>query len=154
RRSMTARGSPRRAAMRPARNKFAGHFAALAVMGLAACSSTKAPKVADQPTLKTLEGRQVTVAPDQGIEKREESAALAYKDFLQAAPRDPHRQEALRRLGDLEMDRVDSQTGESSSNPSIDYAAAIKQYQEFLKTYPNDPGNDRVYYQLARAYEL
>jgi len=141
--------------MRTGRNRLAGRLAALAVMGLAACSSTKAPRVADQPTLKTLEGRQVAVAPDQGIEKREESAALAYKDFLKAAPRDPHRQEALRRLGDLEMDRVDSQAGgESNSSPTNDYASAIKQYQEFLKTYPNDPGNDRVYYQLARAYEL
>ena len=139
--------------MRTGRNRVAGRLAVLAVAGLAACSSTKGPKVADQPTLKNLEGRQVAIAPDQGIEKREDNAALAYKDFLKAAPRDPHRQEALRRLGDLEMDRVDA-GGESNNNPSIDYAAAIKQYQEFLKTYPNDPGNDRVYYQLSRAYEL
>src|SRR5499427_5914607 len=155
RRSMTVHGSRTRVAMRTGRNRVAGRLAVLAVAGLAACSSTKGPKVADQPTLKNLEGRQVAIAPDQGIEKREDKAALAYKDFLKAAPRDPHRQEALRRLGDLEMDRVDAQAGgESNNNPSIDYAAAIKQYQEFLKTYPNDPGNDRVYYQLSRAYEL
>ncbi len=37
---------------------------------------------------------------------------------------------------------------------TADYKAAIARYQEFLKTYPNDSGNDRVLYQLARAYEL
>jgi len=136
-------------------NSRAVCLAVLAALGLAACSSSKAPKVAEPPTLKSLEGRQVAIAPDQGVEKREESAALAYQDFLKAAPRDPHRQEALRRLGDLEMDRVDTQAaGESNAAPTVDYGAAVKQYNDFLKAYPNDPGNDRVYYQLARAYEL
>ena len=141
--------------MRTVSSNLAGRLATLAVIGLAACAGPKAPKVAEPPTLKSLEGRQITIAPDQGIEKREENAAVAYKDFLKAAPRDPHRQEALRRLGDLEMDRVDSQVGgETNTSANIDYGTAIKQYLEFLKTYPNDPGNDRVHYQLARAYEL
>ena len=42
----------------------------------------------------------------------------------------------------------------NGATASADYKAAIKQYQDFLKTYPNDSGNDRVLYQLARAYEL
>ena len=125
------------------------------VLALAACASPKKAPVAEPATLKSLAGRQIAVAPDQGIEKREENAAMAYKDFLKAAPRDPHRQEALRRLGDLEMDRVDSQiSGENKADPKVDYGLAIKQYLEFLRTYPTDPGNDRVLYQLARAYEL
>jgi TolA-binding protein len=141
--------------MRPGSNSLAGRLATIAVIGLAACAGPKTPRVAEPETLKSLEGRQIAVAPDQGIEKREENAALAYKEFLRAAPRDPHRQEALRRLGDLEMDRVDSQVGgENNTNPNVDYGTAIKQYLEFLKTYPTAPGNDRVYYQLARAYEL
>jgi TolA-binding protein len=140
--------------MRAGRNSFAACLAALAALALAGCAGSKAPKVPEPLTLKSLAGRQVTVAPDQGIERREESAALAYKDFLQAAPRDPHRQEALRRLGDLEMDRVDGQAAEANAPANADYGTAIKQYLEFLKTYPADPGNDRVYYQLARAYEL
>jgi TolA-binding protein len=139
--------------MRPGRSSLA----LIAALGLAACAGPKPSRVAEPPTLKSLEKRQVTIAPDQGIEKREESAALAYKDFLKAAPRDPHRQEALRRLGDLEMDRIDSQIagdGGTAGNGTVDYGAAIARYQDFLKTYPNDPGNDRVLYQLARAYEL
>src|SRR5206468_65650 len=34
-----------------------------------------------------------------------------------------------------------------------DYTAAIAQYRDYLKTYPDDPHNDRVIYQLARAQE-
>ncbi len=125
-------------------------------LALAACASEPKKQPVPEPgTLKSLEGRQVAVAPDAGIDKREEVAAMAYKDFLKAAPRDPNRAEALRRLGDLEMDRVDTQIGDSTAgNAKVDYGAAIKQYLDYLKTYPNDPGNDRVLYQLARAYEL
>jgi hypothetical protein len=122
------------------------------VLALAACASgPKKTPVAEPATLKSIEGRQVAVAPDQGVDKREETAAVAYKDFLKAAPRDPNRQEALRRLGDLEMDRVDSQA-ENAGTPKVDYGTAIKQYLDFLKSFPNDPNNDRVLYQLARAY--
>ena len=34
-----------------------------------------------------------------------------------------------------------------------DYKAAVQLYEEYLKHYPKDPGNDRVLYQMARAYE-
>ncbi|MGB3430196.1 MAG: tetratricopeptide repeat protein, partial [Burkholderiaceae bacterium] len=63
--------------------------------------------------------------------------------------------EALRRLGDIEMDRVDSRVASGAADgTAADYKAAIAQYQDFLKSYPADPGNDRVLYQLARAQEL
>ncbi len=66
-----------------------------------------------------------------------------------------HRQEALRRLGDLEMDRVDNLVGagERQGTPE-DYKAAIARYRAFLAAYPTAAGNDRVLYQLARAQEL
>ena len=63
----------------------------------------------------------------------------------------------MRRIGDLEMDSADLK----SESPLVanvqdngpDYRTAVARYQEFLKTYPNDPKNDRVLYQLARAQE-
>ena len=133
-------------------------FAAATVAAalLTACSSSwKWKREPEPPTLKSLASRQVTVQPDAGVKANEEDAARAYRDFLAASPREPQRQEALRRLGDLEMDMVDSRmaTGESTG-ATADYKAAIARYQDFLKTYPNDSGNDRVLYQLARAYEL
>ncbi|HSQ10158.1 MAG TPA: tetratricopeptide repeat protein, partial [Burkholderiaceae bacterium] len=129
--------------------------AILAVALLAACSSPFKRAQPEPPTLKSLASHQVTVNPDIGIKATEEDAARAYRDFLAASPREPQRQEALRRLGDLEMDLVDSRmaTGETTGSEA-DYKAAVTRYQDFLKTYPNDSGNDRVLYQLARAYEL
>jgi TolA-binding protein len=122
---------------------------------LAACSSASKKAQPEPPTLKSLASREYTIQPDPGVKADEEAAARAYRDFLAASPREPHRQEALRRLGDLEMDRVDSRiaNGEAPGTAS-DYKAAITSYQDFLKKYPNDPGNDRVLYQLARAHEL
>ena len=125
----------------------------VAVALLAACSSPFRRPPPEPPTLKSLASRQYTVKPDAGVQATEEDAARAYRDFLAASPREPQRQEALRRLGDLEMDLVDTRSA-NGATASADYKAAITQYQDFLKTYPNDSGNDRVLYQLARAYEL
>ena len=61
--------------------------------------------------------------------------------------------EAMRRLGDLEMDRADNRSAIAARSRRPDYRAAITRYQDFLKAYPKDPGNDRVLYQLARAHE-
>jgi TolA-binding protein len=142
----------------PGRSRFAVAPAIAVIIVaalLAACSSPWKRPPPEPPTLKSLASRQVTVQPDAGVKATEEDAARAYRDFLAASPREPQRQEALRRLGDLEMDMVDSRMaiGESTG-ATADYKAAIARYQEFLKTYPNDSGNDRVLYQLARAYEL
>ncbi|HJV61084.1 MAG TPA: tetratricopeptide repeat protein [Albitalea sp.] len=122
-------------------------------LALGACASKPRGTPDDAPTLKSLASRQVTVEPDKGIQASEADAIAAYKRFLDAAPRARERSEAMRRLGDLEMDSADrqSESGQAANGP--DYRAAIARYQEFLKTYPKDPGNDRVLYQLSRAHE-
>jgi tetratricopeptide (TPR) repeat protein len=122
---------------------------------LAGCASTSKRAAPEPPTLKSLAGRTIEVEADPGVKANEEIAAKAYRDFLATAPREPHRREALRRLGDLEMDRIDAQSaaGDSPAN-AADYRAAIARYTDYLKAYPNSPDNDRVLYQLARAHEL
>ncbi len=122
---------------------------------LAGCSSASKRALPEPPTLKSLAGRTIRVEPDPGVKANEEIAAKAYRDFLATAPREPHRREALRRLGDLEMDRIDAQSaaGETQAT-AADYRVAIARYTDYLKAYPNAPDNDRVLYQLARAHEL
>ena len=122
---------------------------------LAGCASTSKRAALEPPTLKSLAGRTIEVEADPGVKANEEIAAKAYRDFLATAPREPHRREALRRLGDLEMDRIDAQSaaGDSPAN-AADYRAAIARYTDYLKAYPNAPDNDLVLYQLARAHEL
>jgi len=131
-----------------------GALVLAAVASLASCSmfgSGKKGTPDNEPTLKALAGRQVAVEPDRRIAVTEVQAIDAYKKFLDIAPKASQRAEAMRRIGDLEMDLADNKSAIGSEAP--DYKAAIARYQDFLKTYPSDPGNDRVLYQLARAYE-
>ncbi len=130
--------------------------AALAAGLLAGCASQRAGSPDDEPTLKTLAGRQVDVAPDPGIQSSEEMTVAAYRKFLEIAPKAAQRPEAMRRLGDLEMDIADNRLADGqapTANGTADYRAAIARYEDYLKQYPKDPGNDRVLYQLARAHE-
>lgn len=126
---------------------------ALLAMGLLSACAGKRDRVADnEPTLKTLASRTVTVQPDPNpLTSNPAQAIEAYRQFLAVAPKASQRVEAMRRMGDLEMDRADAPEAGTTTDP--DYRAAIARYQEFLKAYPNDPSNDRVLYQLARAQE-
>ena len=127
--------------------------ALFALFALGACTST--PDVSDnQATLATLAKREVSIAADPGIKGSQEQAIAAYRKFLDTAPRASQRPEAMRRLGDLEMDSVDRRVADGRSKGDLaDYRAAITRYQDYLKNHPNDPGNGRVLYQLARAHE-
>ncbi len=107
----------------------------------------------NEPTLKSLSGRTVMVKKDNGVVISKEEAIKAYRNFLDIAPTAQQRAEAMRRIGDLEMDSADIRSENSLVNNGPDYSAAIARYQEFLKAYPADPANDRVFYQLSRAQE-
>jgi TolA-binding protein len=128
----------------------------IAAACLAACASHKPPPGDDAPTLATLSQRSVVVDKDRRVQSDETKAIAAYRQFLDSTPKAalaPQRAEAMRRLGDLEMDVADNRSASNSSGGAPDYKVAIARYQEFLKAFPNDPGNDRVLYQLARAQE-
>jgi cellulose synthase operon protein C len=137
---------------------------------LAGCAGPRRFPGDDQPTLASLPTRGPDLAADGPRSGNEEQTIAAYRQFLQVAPAAPQRPDALRRLGDLEMDRADRLSGDdkiadaqpaavagAASAPPVagapDYRAAVAQYREFLTNYPNDPRNDRVLYQLARAQE-
>jgi outer membrane protein assembly factor BamD (BamD/ComL family) len=119
---------------------------------LAGCASSRKPLADAEPTLKSLEGRQVAIATDQRVEADESRTIAAYQRFLEAAPQATQRAEAMRRLGDLEMDRADAAAATGTGAP--DYRAAIRRYEDLLRAHPKDPRNDGVLYQLARAQEL
>jgi len=130
------------------------HVAALLLAGaLGGCAAPEKP--AEPPTLKSLQDRKVDVVPDQNVAGSEERTIAAYQEFLKSAPTDPMRPEAMRRLGDLEMDLADVRSAgdKAAAAGAPDYRSAVKLYQDYLKNFPKDPGNDRVLYQLARAYE-
>ncbi|MFO1217990.1 MAG: tetratricopeptide repeat protein [Burkholderiaceae bacterium] len=128
-------------------------LSALAVaLALAGCAGKRTVPEDTAPTLKSLSGQEAELPQDKGIQADVGDAIAAYRKFLDTSPKAAQRNEAMRRLGDLSMDEADNRLASGATN-SPDYKAAIGRYQEYLKAYPNDPGNDRVLYQLSRAYE-
>lgn len=124
-------------------------------LGLGACASKGGGTPDNEPTIASLVSRQVAVAPDAGIQVDAAKAIDAYRAFVAAAPNAPQRPEVLRRLADLEMDRIEARIADGhASGDKNDWRSAVEQHQHLLKTYPKQPGNDRVLYQLARAHEL
>jgi tetratricopeptide (TPR) repeat protein len=109
------------------------------------------------PTIKDLEGQQVTVNmdPPKGVDATQ--TMDSYRRFLDLNAGDAElRAEALRRLGDLHLESSESERIERElvTNDGLQVAEAITLYTALLKTYPNYERNDSVLYQLARAYEL
>ena len=133
---------------------------------LAACSFTRKD---DAPTIKSLEGQVVPIDRAAAIESGKQKAIAGYRAFLNTAPSHELRQEAMRRLGDLQLESADERQladpdapaappGSKPAAPggtlsAADYRSAIKWYQDLLRAYPNYAGNDRVLYQLAKAHE-
>ena len=84
------------------------------------------------------------------------SAAMEnYRQFLQLQNSDPKlRAEALRRLGDLNLESGElERMSDEVTKIDTQGAEAIRLYGTLLKAYPNYPRNDQVLYQLARAYD-
>lgn len=120
----------------------------LLVGTLAACTTVRQEA---GNTLKSLEGRRVAVEREEPVAANRGKALQAYRHYLDIAPRDVLRPEALRRLGDMEIEAVDQGSGERLKQG--EYDRAIASYQKLLRDYPNYAGNDRVLYQLSRAYD-
>lgn len=121
-------------------------------LGLAA----GAAEAAKPKTLGDLSGRKVELPPDEPITDAERKARENYQQYLDRQADDPERSaEALRRLGDLELEAGESGALKSGADQlmSATYAAAVARYRERLQRFPNDPNNDQVLYQLARAQE-
>jgi TolA-binding protein len=108
-------------------------------------------------TIKDLDGRDATVskAPPTTIDAGK--AMDSYRRFLDLNKGDAElRSEALRRLGDLNLESSEMERIEKDlvTNEGLRASEAITLYSALLKTYPKYERNDSVLYQLARAYEL
>lgn len=121
------------------------------VAGLAGAAERKKPA----PTIGELGAKPVEVRRDAQVPTSAPRAMENYRRFLELQNTDPAlRAEALRRLGDLNLEEGELERMESEVS-AIDLAGAeaITLYTTLLKAYPKYPRNDQVLYQLARAYE-
>jgi len=107
------------------------------------------------PTIQDLRSHPVQVVSGGEVHATDSTAMASYRKFLTLQATDPKlRAEALRRLGDLNLDAGDLQRMESElSAVDLHGAEAIKLYTTLLAIYPDYARNDEVLYQLARAYD-
>ncbi|HEY4445983.1 MAG TPA: tetratricopeptide repeat protein [Steroidobacteraceae bacterium] len=109
------------------------------------------------PTIKDLDAQQADVSTDPPKNVDANKTMDSYKRFLDLNAGDAAlRAEALRRLGDLNLESSESERIEREliTNEGLRATEAIHLYSALLKTYPKYERNDSVLYQLARAYEL
>ena len=109
------------------------------------------------PTIKDLDNEPVEINTDPPKNVDSAKTMESYKRFLDLNAGDAAlRSEALRRLGDLNLESSESERieHELATNEGLRATEAIHLYTALLKTYPKYERNDAVLYQLARAYEL
>jgi TolA-binding protein len=138
-----------------ARRLEAAVLAASLLASLSAAPAGAADK--NPPTIKDLDAQQVDVNTDPPKNIDANKTMDSYKRFLDLNAGDAAlRSEALRRLGDLNLESSESERIEREliTNEGLRATEAIHLYTALLKTYPKYERNDSVLYQLARAYEL
>ena len=111
---------------------------------------------ADVETIDSLDRKNPVLIEKDNPESSGQSAIQNYREFLRLYPDDPElRAEAMRRLADLQLEAGEERMieGDLAMLQGIEYRDAVHLYESLLKQNPSAPNNDRVLYQLARAYE-
>ncbi len=116
-----------------------------------------ADTVKKRDTIASLENQDVEIRKGNVIVGSTDLARDNYRAFLDLVSDDPElRAEAMRRLGDLELDATEAEQLALNID-SLNHASfnnAVQLYQQLLEAYPDYRRNDTVLYQLARAYEM
>lgn len=131
--------------------------ALLTVASLLCATGGAYAEVKERDTIKSLESRTVEVRPGKLIGGSSELARDNYRAFLNLVSDDPDlRAEAMRRLGDLELEASEAQqlADNVGALGGVGYDSAVSLFHELLEAYPDYRRNDTVLYQLARAYEV
>ena len=135
---------------------------------LISCASP--PPINEDPTIQQLATRAAKIKPSALPPVSREDVRRTYESLASSTNNKALKAIALRRLADLELEsqtekiskEADSQsissekdqTGSSTAFDNKKRGSAIHQYERLLELYPEYEGNDKVLYQLGRAYEL
>jgi len=117
----------------------------------------EAAKIKKRDTIESLEKKKVEIRTGKIILGSTDLARDNYRAFLDLVSDDPElRAEAMRRLGDLELDatEVEQLAANIDNLNHASFNNAVQLYQQLLEAYPDYRRNDTVLYQLARAYEM
>lgn len=140
------------------------HYSAVLLglgLALAGCGETakkdrlrpddKAPAIASLGKQKAPSREKLIITESEPVAADPEKALDNYRKILELSPDPTMRQEALRRMADLQVQVDDAQGGDADSEKRL--SDSIRIYGELLREHPEDANNDRVLYQLARAQQ-
>ena len=105
--------------------------ASLLAILLNACASVREE---DSNTLKSLAQKRMTVEREQPVPGNRGKAIDAYRHYLDIAPRDARRPEAMRRLGDMEIESAEQDAASGAKLKQNDYKRAVGVYQSLLRS--------------------
>jgi tetratricopeptide (TPR) repeat protein len=127
-----------------------------AAMALSACT----PQIVkdSSPPIRQTIGKQkapaenvLPIIQSEDIAPDPQKAADNYRQLLALQPDAETKDESTRRLADLQVQMADAAGSSEQSAKSL--RESIQLYNQLLYAHPDDPNNDRIYYQLARAQQ-
>jgi len=135
---------------------------------ISGCGTSNRPEM---ETLGSLQKRAIKITPQALPSANKSDARARYKEFAKNTDNQQLRAIAMERLADIELESREEQgsleaeqrqdklqTLEGTTSPVEenvgDYSSVAKQYERLLKRYPNSRDNEKILYQLARAYDL
>ncbi|WP_455207171.1 tetratricopeptide repeat protein [Kaarinaea lacus] len=140
------------------------------VMTMLACASGSKQ---DTATLGSLENRKIKVNPQDLPTASKVDARQRYQEFAKSTNNQELRAVAMERLADIELENKQSekfreaelkeaeQRARKGADTAVvdtsklgDYSGVAEQYEKLLKRYPDSKDNEKILYQLARAYDL
>ncbi|MCZ6499089.1 MAG: tetratricopeptide repeat protein [Gammaproteobacteria bacterium] len=111
---------------------------------------------ADVATIDSLDRQTPVLVEKDDPGTSGQNAIQSYREFLRLYPDNPKlRAEAMRRLADLQLEAGEEKMieGDLAMLQGSEYRDAVHLYESLLQQNPANPDNDRILYQLARAYE-
>jgi tetratricopeptide (TPR) repeat protein len=124
---------------------------ALALVPVGALAGKSPPP---PPTLKDLKRPAPEIRAGETVAPDPERAKELYRKFLELEGGDAElRTEAMRRLGDLQIEAGDTARGEVAGQGEAETREAIEIYTRLLEQQPDYERADAVMYQLARGWE-
>ncbi len=133
-----------------------GAFALGVLLALTACTpeivKKSAPPIGDVVDKPKPDDKVLPIIPSEQIAVDPKKAADNYRKLLALKPDDKTQAESMRRLADLQVQMEDAR-GNDAPESTTSIKEAIQLYNDLLYKQPDDPNNDRVFYQLARAYQ-
>ena len=114
------------------------------------------------PTLADVEYTPVEIIPIKTVEIKKSEVIKSYKELIELAPKNNTKGKGkgkeVHRLADLELESsLDKQLSENEDIAELgklESQTAINRYELYLESYPGRADNDKVLYQLSRAYTL